>query len=123
MGFFKKLKESVGGVGQPPSPEQVSAQQRSLGIDTANFGGPSNAAVADDDPIWAPIEGIGIEEYARLAKLAQDQGVTDEAGMAAIATAEGHDPAAWSAASKGWIDRMGQNMAVGQRFRQHLDAS
>ena len=123
MGLFKKLQESVGNIGQPQTGEQVSAQQRAMGIDTANFGGPSNAPVADDDPIFAPIEGISLQEYARLAKIAQGQGVTDEAGMAAIATAEGHDAAAWSAAAKGWIDRMGQNMAVGQKFRQHLDAS
>jgi len=123
VGLFKKLKDSVGDVGQAPTPEQVSAQQRAMGIDTANFGGPSNAPVADDDPIFAPIEGISLQEYARLAKIAQSQGVTDEAGMAAIATAEGHDAAAWNTAVKGWIERMGQNMAVGQKFRQHLDAS
>lgn len=123
MGLFKKLKDSVSGVGTPPSPDQVSAQQRAMGIDTADFGGPSNAPVADDDPIFAPIEGVDLATYARLAKIAQGEGVTDEAGMAAIAQREGIDPAAWSIASKGWIERMGQNMAVGQKFRQHLDAS
>jgi hypothetical protein len=123
MGLFKKLKDSVSDIGTPPSADQVSAQQRAMGIDTADFGGPSNAPVADDDPIFAPIDGIDLATYARLAKKGQAAGVTDEAGMAAIAEAEGIDPATWSTASKGWIDRMGQNMAVGQKFRQHLDAS
>ena len=119
MGLFKKLQDKVA----PTDPAAVSAQQRAMGIDTADFGGPSNAPVADDDPIWAPIEGIGIDEYARVAKIGSTQGVTDEAGMAAVATNEGLDPAAWAAAAKGWTDRMGQNMAVGQRFRQHFDAA
>jgi hypothetical protein len=133
MGLFKKLQDGIVNAGQaaadkaaaaqPTDPAAVAAQQRAMGIDTANFGGPSNAPVADDDPIWAPINGIDIAEYARIAKKGQAAGVTDEAGMNAIAAAEGHDPAAWSAAASGWIERMGQNMAVGQRFRQHLDAS
>jgi hypothetical protein len=133
MGLFKKMQDGIVNAGQaaadraaaaqPTDPEAIAAQQRAMGIDTANFGGPSNAPVADDDPIWAPIAGIDLPTYARLAKAGQNAGVTDEAGMAAIAQAEGIDPAAWSAAASGWIERMGQNMAVGQRFRQHLDAS
>lgn len=42
--------------------------------------------------------------------------------MAAVAAAEGHAPATRNAAAKGWIDRMGQSMAVGQTFRRHYDA-
>jgi len=80
-------------------------------------------AARHDDPIFAPIEGISLEEYARIAKIGANQGVTDEAGMNAIAVAEGHDAAAWGAAVKGWVDRMGQNMAIGQNFRKYYDAA
>lgn len=131
MGLFKKLSDKVVDAGQaaaaaaqaqqPTSPEDVAAMQRAQGIDTAAFGGPSNAPVADDDPIWAPIEGIDMATYAKVAKKGANAGVTDEAGMAAVAQAEGIDPAAWAAAAKGWTERMGQNMAVGQRFRQYYD--
>ena len=123
MGLFKKLQEGISGAMPSTDPQAVAAQQRAMGIDTANFGGPSNAPVADDDPIWEPIEGIDLPTYARVAKAGQAAGVTDEAGMAAVAQQQGLDPAAWDAAAKGWIARMGQNMAVGQRFRQYLDAS
>jgi hypothetical protein len=133
MGLFKKLQDGIVNAGQaaadraaaaqPTDPDAIAAQQRAMGIDTANFGGPSNAPVADDDPIWAPIAGVDLPTYARVAKAGQAAGVTDEAGMAVVAQEQGLDPAAWAEASKGWIDRMGQNMAVGQRFRQHLDAS
>ncbi len=133
MGFLKKIQDGMVNAGQaradkaqaamPIDPEAVNAQQRAMGIDTADFGGPSNAALAPDDPIFAPIEGISLEEYARVAKLGANQGVTDEAGMSAIATAEGHDAAAWNAAATGWMERMGQNMAIGQTFRKHYDAA
>ncbi len=123
MGLFKKMQEGMAGALQPDSPEEVAAKQRAMGIDPGNFGGPSNAPVAGGDPIFAPIEGISLEEYARVAKVGSNQGVTDEAGMAAVAAAEGHDAATWNAAAKGWIDRMGQNMAIGQTFRKHFDAA
>ena len=123
MGFFKKLGDSVGGAMQPQSPEQVMAQQRAMGIDTAAFGGPSNAAVADDDPIFAPVEGVSLEDYAKVGKIAQGRGVTDEAGMAVVAQEQGFDPDAFLRASAVWIQRMGQQMAVGQKYRQYLDAN
>jgi len=125
MGIFKKLGDQMSqaaqGMTAPTDPAAVSAQQRAMGIDTANFGGPSNAPVADDDPIFDPIEGISLQTYAVVAKKASNLGVTDEAGMAEVAAQEGLDPTAFAAAVKGWVDRMGQNMAVGQKFRQYYD--
>lgn len=120
MGMFKKARDQLAGAGT--APDQVMAQQRALGIDTAALGGPSNAPVADDDPIWEPIDGIAIDEYARIVKLASNQGVTDEAGLATVAEANGLDGETFARAAKGWTDRMGQSMAVGQRFRTHFDA-
>lgn len=133
MGFFKKLADQTkdaanaaanaaqsGGYNQQAAQDAV-AQQRAMGIDTANFGGPSNAPVADDDPIWEPIEGFSLELYATTAKKAANLGVTDEAGMREVAAKEGLDPDKYVAASHGWTARMGQNMAVGQRFRSYYD--
>ena len=121
MGFFKKMGDKMAGAA--PSPDEVMAQQRAMGIDTAAFGGPSNAAVADDDPIFEPVEGISLEDYARVAKAAQRQGVTDEAGMAAVGQAEGLDPDAFTRAAQEWVARMGRQMAVGQRFRATFDTA
>jgi hypothetical protein len=89
--------------------------------DPALLGGPSNKSVADDDPIWAPINGISLQDYADLARLAQSHAVTDEPGMIALAQRErGWEPADTKAALDGWVQRMGQSMAVGQRFRKLL---
>ena len=88
--------------------------------DPALLGGPSNKSVADDDPIWEPINGISLGNYAELALAAQKRGVTDEAGMIALGQERGWDPADTKAALDGWVQRMGQSMAVGQRFRKLL---
>ncbi|AKK28282.1 hypothetical protein [Mycobacterium sp. EPa45] len=88
--------------------------------DPALLGGPSNKPVSDDDPIWEPINGISLGNYAELAQAAQKRGVTDEAGMIALGQERGWDPADTKAALDGWVQRMGQSMAVGQRFRKLL---
>ncbi|MDN4518965.1 hypothetical protein JN086_16950 [Mycolicibacterium austroafricanum] len=113
MGFFKKVREAA------EQPEMVHV--RGAGpIDPAVLGGPSTRSVAADDPIWAPINGISLQDYADLARIAQSRGVTDEAGMIAIAAERGWSPTDAKAALDGWVQRMGQSMAVGQRFRKLL---
>jgi hypothetical protein len=89
-------------------------------INPAVMGGPSTSAVASDDPIWQPINGISLQDYAEIAREGQARGVTDEAGMIAIAQERGLNPADTKAALDGWVQRMGQSMAVGQQFRKFL---
>jgi hypothetical protein len=47
-------------------------------------------------------------------------GITDEAGMITLAQERGLNPADTKAAFDGWVQRMGQSMAVGQQFRKFL---
>ena len=82
----------------------------------AAFGGPSSASVDESDPIWDPIEGVALEQYATITKGAADHGITDEAGVLAYAEQQGVSSAAFASAMAGWNDRMKQSMAVGQRF-------
>jgi hypothetical protein len=134
MGLFKKAKDAaqqaaqqVSQAGQQP-PQAPPAQggdgyvhvQGAGPIDPAIMGGPSTAAVAESDPIWQPINGISLQDYADLAKDAQARGINDEAGMITLAQEKGWDPADTKAALDGWVQRMGQSMAVGQQFRKFL---
>jgi len=89
-------------------------------IDPAALGGPSTRSVAADDAIWEPINGISLQHYAELAREAQARGITDEAGMITLAQERGWNPADTKAALDGWVQRMGQSMAVGQQFRKFL---
>jgi hypothetical protein len=113
MGFFKKAKEAAQQAG-------MVHVQGAGPIDPAMLGGPSTRSVAADDPIWAPINGISLQNYAELARDAQARGITDEAGMITLGQERGWDPADTKAALDGWVQRMGQSMAVGQQFRKFL---
>lgn len=103
MGFLKKAKDAV-----------------QHGLDPAIIGGPSNRSVAADDPIWQPINGVSLEDYASLARDAQARGINDEAGLITLATERGWNPTDSKAAFDGWVQRMGQSRAVGQHFRKLL---
>jgi hypothetical protein len=127
MGLFDKAKKAAQqaqqAFAQPAVPQQGDGMVHVQGagpIDPAVIGGPSTRSVTADDPIWQPINGISLEDYAQLARDAQARGVTDEAGMIAIAQEKGWNPADTKAALDGWVQRMGQSMAVGQQFRKLL---
>ena len=125
MGLFKKAKEAAqqaqqAFAQQPQGDGMVQVQGAGGMMDPAMFGGPSTRSVAADDPIWQPINGISLQDYADLARDAQARGVTDEAGMIAIAQERGWNPADTKAALDGWVLRLGQSMAVGQQFRKLL---
>jgi hypothetical protein len=79
-------------------------------------------SVAADDPIWEPINGISLQDYAELSRDARAHGGKDEAGMIALAQEppRGWDPADTKAALDGWVGRRHQSMAVGQQFRKFI---
>lgn len=123
MGLFKKAKEAAAQAQQAFAQQQGDGMVHVRGagpVDPAVMGGPSTRSVAADDPVWQPINGISLQDYAELARDAQARGVTDEAGMIAIAQEKGWNPADTKAALDGWVQRMGQSMAVGQQFRKFL---
>jgi hypothetical protein len=127
MGLFDKAKKAAQQAQQALT-EQAEQHNgdgmvhvRGAGpIDTAMFGGPSTRSVATDDPIWQPINGISLQDYADLARDAQARSINNEAGMITLAQERGWDPADTKAALDGWVRRMGQSMAVGQQFRKFL---
>lgn len=119
MGFFSKAKEALGG--QQAQGQQGYVHVQGAGpVDPAAFGGPSTRSVAADDPIWEPINGVSLQDYADWAREAQGRGVNDEAGLITIAGEHDVSAADAKAALDGWVARMGQSMAVGQQFRKFL---
>ena len=123
MGPLKKARKSAAGTAGFAEGRRATGWRRSRASaddGPGHVGGPSIRSVAADDPIWQPINGISLQDYADLARDAQARGVTDEAGMIAIAQERGWNPADTKAALDGWVQRMGQSMAVGQQFRKLL---
>jgi hypothetical protein len=119
VGIFKKAKEAAQQATQQGGDGFVHVQGAGA-IDPAVIGGPSTASVAADDPIWEPINGISLQDYAELARDAQTRGINDEAGMITLSQERGWDPGDTKAALDGWVQRMGQSMAVGQQFRKFM---
>jgi hypothetical protein len=125
MGLFDKAKKAAQqaqeAFAQPQLGDgRVHVQGAGGMINPAVMGGPSTSSVASDDPIWQPINGISLQHYAELAREAQGRGITDETGMITLAQERGWNPADTKAALDGWVQRMGQSMAVGQQFRKFL---
>jgi hypothetical protein len=63
---------------------------------------------------------ISLQDYGELARDAQARGINYEAGMITLAQEPGWDPADTKAALDGWVQPMGQSVAVGQQFRKFL---
>ncbi|OBF27154.1 hypothetical protein A5724_03690 [Mycobacterium sp. ACS1612] len=122
MGLFDKAKKAAQqALAQPQQGDgMVHVKGAGAMMNPAMFGGPSTQSVATDDPIWRPINGISLQDYADLARQAQARKINNEADMITLARERGWDPADTKAALDGWVQRMGQSMAVGQQFRKLL---
>lgn len=135
MGFFKKTRENIAQGQQNAASAQAmqaasqqeqaaGAQAGKIGVEgmaanPAAFGGPSTAPLAADDPMLQPVNGVSLETYAEVAKACQAQGITDEAGMCALAESQFGVPAAdMQSAVKEWTSRMQTSMVVGQQFNK-----
>ncbi len=116
MGLFSKAKKGTTGAGT------VGVEGMGpIHVDPALVGGPSTKALPEDDPMLQPVNGMSIEMYGHIAREAQARGVTDEAGMVALAGELHGLPAADAqAAFATWIERMGRSMVVGQQLRKHM---
>lgn len=104
MGFFNKVKQAAN-----QAQESMVHVHGAGPIGPAAFGGPSTRSVSMDDPIWQPINGISIEDYADLAQVAQARGISNEAGMITLAQERGWKPADTKALStagcSAWVSR------------------
>lgn len=129
MGLFKKAKDYAaqqqqamqqGTAGAGQQGDNMVHVQGAGPVDPAAFGGPSTASVAADDPIWAPINGISLQDYADFARECQARGTNTEEGLIAVAGEKGFSAEDTKTAIDGWVQRMGQSMAVGQQFRKFL---
>lgn len=121
MGLFNKNK-NAGQAPQPPGGQSIGVQGAGM-VDPAILGGPSTKPLAVDDPLLQPINGVALDQYARIVKGASGQGASDEAAVCAYAETQGVAAADFAAAMAGWNDRMKQSMVVGQQFNKVYMAS
>lgn len=68
-----------------------------------------------DDPKWAPINGVTLDQYATLVASMFVQKI-DEISMGQFLLENGMDPVLWDTVKKGWDLRMHDDMEVRSRY-------
>src|SRR4029453_838154 len=85
---------------------QQQAAYGATGYTAANaFGAPVATGIAADDPRLTPIAGVGLAMYARISKVASQEGLTAD-GLVLKAQSYGITAEAWNEAATGWPARM-----------------
>lgn len=69
-----------------------------------------------NDPDFAPVQGIDVDEYARICKAIAHGGHTDEAALHRVLTDHGVDPAGWKAIAETWNERVMRSQPVKTRY-------
>jgi hypothetical protein len=120
MGIIKSWKQMAGVAGQMPAmmnqAQQLQAQAAQMQASQMQYGVvPQPVTPADNDPRMLPIEGISLQDYARISKVAATRGL-DVAGLAGYVAQLGIDPAVWTRATDGWNARFKGDMALAAYF-------
>jgi hypothetical protein len=68
------------------------------------------------DPIWAPIEGVSLDDCALISAALLESGTTGRGDVERFVTDHGVPPGAWPAVRDGWIERMAHHPAVRMRY-------
>jgi hypothetical protein len=123
MGLFKQMKDMKTVVAAAPGmidqAQQLQANAAQLQAANAGYAagvpGASMMPGTVDASTLEPINGISLEEYARIAKTIGEQRL-DQAGTEALVQRLGHSVADWQGAYDGWNDRFKGNTALSVQF-------
>ncbi len=74
------------------------------------------AGVEPGDDVWAPIEGVTLDEYARLCAGIVSLGIRGETNVHAWVEGRGVRAGAWAAVTAGWNARMQADQRVRERY-------
>jgi hypothetical protein len=130
MGLFKDAKkqaddamqQAMGDVGAQGGAGWAN-QAMAAGQAEANAVKSEAAAIdVDNDPAFAPIEGVSYKDYIALCIKMQPAG-TDEAKQLEIAKANGYDEAKWKAVSGGYTQRCMENQQFARRLGMDVMAA
>ena len=118
MGLFKQMKQMKEAVAEAPdlvrsSMEMQQAMQAAPPPGSAAGSAPAGAATALDDET---ISNVSLATYAAICRLGTERGITDVAGIAAVATEQGISAADWDAAMNGWNARFAHDTPAAMRF-------
>jgi hypothetical protein len=119
MGLFKQIKQMKESVSEAPelvrsAMEMQEAMQAPASTTAApSTSGPGSAPTGLDDEV---IGNVSLARYAEISRVGTQRGVTDVAGVAAIAAEFGVSATDWQTAMTGWNARFASDTNAAMRF-------
>jgi hypothetical protein len=121
MGLFKQMKQMKQVAAEAPdlvrsSMEMQQAMHAAPPPGTVAAGSVPEAATAGSALDEETIGGVSLARYAAICRAGSERGVTDVAGVAAVAAEHGVAAADWDVAVNGWNARFAHDTAAAMRF-------
>ncbi len=115
MGFFKDIKSTLGSATEAAKAAPAAKQAAEAQADSLQAGLTPDTVDADD-PGFEPVEGVTLEQYAKLCKAVAGAGLKDEAEVDQWAEQQGLQAGQFKRVSDEFTKRMGTNRALTNRF-------
>jgi hypothetical protein len=117
--LFKQMKQMKEVVAEAPdlvrnamAMQEAQTQAAQAAMNASMPGGAASGAAVDAETI----AGVSLASYAGVCRVGTERGVTDLAGVAAIAREQGIDEASWTTAMNGWNARFATDTTAAMRF-------
>jgi hypothetical protein len=115
VGFFKDIKSTLGSATEAakaaPAAKQAAESQA-----TAMQAGLVEGTYDPNDPGFEPVEGVTLDQYAKLCKAVAGAGLKDEAEVDQWSQQQGLQAGQFKRVSDEFTKRMGTNRALTNRF-------
>ena len=115
MGFFKDIKSTLGSATEAAK-NAPAAKQAAEAQATAMQAGMTEGSYYPNDPGFEPVEGVTLEQYAKLCKAVAGAGLKDEAEVDQWAQQQGLQSGQFKRVNDEYTRRMGTNRALTNRF-------
>jgi hypothetical protein len=115
VGFFKDIKSTLGSATEAAK-HAPAAKQAAEAQATAAQAGLTEGTYDPNDPGFEPVEGVSVEQYAKLCKSLAGAGLKDEAEVDQWAQQHGLQSGQFKRVNDEFTKRMGTNRALTNRF-------
>jgi hypothetical protein len=115
VGFFKDIKSTLGSATEAAK-NAPAAKQAAEDRATEAQAGLVDGTQDPNDPGFEPVEGVTLDQYAKLCKSVAGAGLKDEAEVDQWAQQQGLQTGQFKRVSDEFTKRMGTNRALTNRF-------
>ena len=115
MGFFKDIKSTLGSATEAAKNAPAAKQAADANAEALQAGLTPDT-VDPNDPGFEPVEGVTLEQYAKLCKSLAGAGLKDEAQVDGWAQQQGLTEGQFKRVNDEYTKRMGTNRALTNRF-------